>query len=583
MIQKLFNSRERKNLKRIVGFSKRVKSFVLLVIAAVFFVSLFELVTPLATKYIIDDVYALKNQALLNKVVMGIIILNIFSVIITFIKEFFDIYLNKKINFQIRFFLYKYMQKFKLRFFEQNQTGSIVHRIMNDVDEVSILLVYILISPLISLFSFITTFGVALLINWKLALILLLLIPVSLYNTYFFTQKMQAAAKIRGEKTGECMGFLYETYAGIKSVKAFNLQFNKSIHFFNLLKSLFSSTSNLEIIAAITRIFNSLILYCGWIFIIWYGGTNLNRGTMSIGSILVFLSLYKNIYNPFESLMWIYQEIKSRIPAVDRICAVLDNLDDTEVHGSIKKETIEGKISFRNVSFSYNAEKTVLDNITLTMHPGKTYALVGPSGSGKSTIINVIPRFYDIEKGEILIDDCSVKNMDLYSLRHHIGVVLQQPYIFSGTVMENLTFGDGSITMEQVITACKQAEIYKRISQFKEGFNTVIGERGVSLSGGEQQRLTIARVILMNPKILIFDEATSNVDAESEDLIQKSLHQISKGRTTILIAHRLSTVTHADKIFVIHKGKIKEEGKHHQLMAEKGLYHKLVSLQTGET
>jgi len=493
----------------------------------------------------------------------------------------------------IRHAVYAHMHRLSLDFFAKRQTGALVTRVTNDTERLWSFTASIAIEMVLSILTILGV-GVALfLMNWKLALFALIPVPMMIFLTAFFHKRLHRSFRQQWHRWSQMTAVVADALPGMRVIKAFSQQrrevdrfedkstalFNEEANYIKGAKSVFGPTM------MFTTSLSTLIIYLvgGWTICSEWSEvqTNPESATMTIGTLVAFLSYMNMFLRPVHQLAHMDEQLNRAATSAHRIFEVLDTEPKIFAKPDAKiAETIEGRIELRNVSFSYDGVNKVLKNISLTIEPGEMIGLVGPSGAGKTTMINLICRFYDVLEGQILIDGVDVRDYEITELRHKIGLVLQEPFLFHGPIAENITYGNPGASAEDIITAARAANANDFIVGFPDGYDTMVGERGQTLSGGERQRISIARAILHSPSLLILDEATSSVDTETEQSIQKTLDLLTANRTTIAIAHRLSTLRKAHRLVVIDKGEMVEQGTHEELTKNPdGLYAGLIEKQ----
>ncbi|MBS4024646.1 MAG: ABC transporter ATP-binding protein [Clostridia bacterium] len=566
-------------LKRFTYYLRPYWGSILLISAMMIFSAIVTTLIPQVIRIVIDDVVSTGNWQLLN-LVIGV------TVVVMAVRAGFNWYrirLNFKVSQDILFDLSKdltaHLYNLSLRYYERNITGRILARVISDVNSLQQMIVMgssQLVEQTITIFAVLV---VIFMMNWQLSLATLILFPIMVFLVATISWQMRLVSKEYQVKIGEMAGILQEALSGIKMVQAFNRQGLELTKFagkagekkdLGIVRG--NQVAKLETSVDITTNLSTLI-------ILWYGGNQVMAGTLSVGQLASFLVYMQLLFRPIVRMSMLNNVVQSGIASLERIYEVFDQQSDiVDLPGAIDLEKIEGQIAFHHVSFSHGNEQ-VLNDISFTVNPGEIIALVGPSGAGKTTLVNLIPRFYDICTGVITIDGVDIKQVKLASLRQHMGMVIQEPILFSGTVRNNLLYARDDLTEEEMIQAAKAANAHDFIIQLPQGYHTEIGEKGVKLSVGQKQRIALAMAILKNPKILILDEATSSLDSESEQLIQQALEQLYQNRTTLVIAHRLSTIVNADRIMVIDQGRIVAQGKHDELIREEGLYRKFYEAQ----
>jgi ATP-binding cassette, subfamily B, bacterial MsbA len=489
--------------------------------------------------------------------------------------------LRNSILRQLRNDLFSKTLSLPIGFFTEERKGDLVSRMTNDMSEVeysivSVLEVFIR-EPLTILFFL----SYMIILSPQLTVFLLLFLPVAGFVIGRISKSLKKTSTLAQEQQGEMVGIIDETIGGMRIVKAFNAEGHQHLRFMQLNNLLFRTRNKIaskrELASPVSETMGVLVV-C---IILWYGGRLIlvNEGGFSAEWFFMYVALFTQIINPFKNLSSAFYNVQKGTAALERIEQLLKA--ENSIKESPNAKTVKGfehSIELRNVHFAYG-DKKILNGINLTIPKGKTIALVGSSGAGKSTLVDLIPRFHDVTEGEILIDGVNLKELKLYDLRRLMGVVSQEPILFNDTLYNNITLGTGGATQERVEEAARIAHAHNFIAQKTDGYETIVGDRGTKLSGGERQRITIARAVLKNPPILILDEATSSLDTESERTVQDAINKLMQNRTCIVIAHRLSTVQHADEIIVLDKGNIAERGTHTELINKNGLYKKLVELQ----
>lgn len=477
--------------------------------------------------------------------------------------------------------VYQHIQRLSLRFYEDKQTGQLMSRIINDTDLFERMIAHALPDVIVNGITLIGVTAILLSMNINLTLLTLIPIPLIILALIGYSKLVRPAFRNRQQSIGELNAVLNDSLSGIREVKAFAREedaLDKVDDKIQLV--LHKNLRALKLMAIFNPIFD-FAAGIGQLLVIFFGARMAIAGSLSIADLVAFFLYLDSFYTPVRSLGNSMEAVQESLAGFERIADILtvspEIANPAEPHAFL--EPIRGKISFENVRFFYNEGEDVLTDINLDIPAGTTVALVGPTGVGKTTLVSLVPRFYDAIEGKILIDGVDVREIDLDLLHQSVSMVLQDVFLFHGTVRENILFGKPDATEEEVIRAAEIANASEFIERMPNGYDTLIGERGVKLSGGQKQRLSIARAVLKDSPILILDEATSSVDTETEMLIQQALERLIEGRTTIIIAHRLSTVRNADRIVALEGSKIVEAGKHEELLAEKGLYHKLYTAQ----
>ncbi|ORO14544.1 multidrug ABC transporter ATP-binding protein [Staphylococcus aureus] len=543
---------------------------------------------PLLIKYAIDGVinnHALTTDEKVHHLTIAIgIALFIFVIVrppIEFIRQYLAQWTSNKILYDIRKKLYNHLQALSARFYANNQVGQVISRVINDVEQTKDFILTGLMNIWLDCITIIIALSIMFFLDVKLTLAALFIFPFYILTVYVFFGRLRKLTRERSQALAEVQGFLHERVQGISVVKSFAIEDNEAKNFDKkntnfLTRALKHTRWNAYSFAAINTVTD-----IGPIIVIGVGAYLAISGSITVGTLAAFVGYLELLFGPLRRLVASFTTLTQSFASMDRVFQLID--EDYDIKNGVGAQPIEikqGRIDIDHVSFQYNDnEAPILKDINLSIEKGETVAFVGMSGGGKSTLINLIPRFYDVTSGQILIDGHNIKDFLTGSLRNQIGLVQQDNILFSDTVKENILLGRPTATDEEVVEAAKMANAHDFIMNLPQGYDTEVGERGVKLSGGQKQRLSIARIFLNNPPILILDEATSALDLESESIIQEALDELSKDRTTLIVAHRLSTITHADKIVVIENGHIVETGTHRELIAKQGAYEHLYSIQ----
>ncbi|MBU6104267.1 SAV1866 family putative multidrug efflux ABC transporter [Staphylococcus aureus] len=543
---------------------------------------------PLLIKYAIDGVinnHALTTDEKVHHLTIAIgIALFIFVIVrppIEFIRQYLAQWTSNKILYDIRKKLYNHLQALSARFYANNQVGQVISRVINDVEQTKDFILTGLMNIWLDCITIIIALSIMFFLDVELTLAALFIFPFYILTVYVFFGRLRKLTRERSQALAEVQGFLHERVQGISVVKSFGIEDNEAKNFDKkntnfLTRALKHTRWNAYSFAAINTVTD-----IGPIIVIGVGAYLAISGSITVGTLAAFVGYLELLFGPLRRLVASFTTLTQSFASMDRVFQLID--EDYDIKNGVGAQPIEikqGRIDIDHVSFQYNDnEAPILKDINLSIEKGETVAFVGMSGGGKSTLINLIPRFYDVTSGQILIDGHNIKDFLTGSLRNQIGLVQQDNILFSDTVKENILLGRPTATDEEVVEAAKMANAHDFIMNLPQGYDTEVGERGVKLSGGQKQRLSIARIFLNNPPILILDEATSALDLESESIIQEALDVLSKDRTTLIVAHRLSTITHADKIVVIENGHIVETGTHRELIAKQGAYEHLYSIQ----
>lgn len=566
-------------IKRFIQYYKPVKTVFLLDMICAFTVSICDLFYPMITRNIINDYVPNQNLSLLITwlVILGFIYL--LKMCLNYFITYYGHVMGVSMQANMRKDVFKHLQDLPFVFFDENKTGNLTSRIINDLMEVSELAHHGPEDLFISLVMIIGSFGVLSTINLPLTLIVFSVVPVIVIFSMRLRVRMSDTFMETRVTIGEVNATLENSISGIRVSKAFSNKETEIDKFqknntafqharkkaYKVMAEFFSGTN------FIMDFLNVMVLSSGGYFFF--------RGWINFGDFTAFL-LYINMFvNPIKKLTNFVEQYQSGAAGFKRFTELMDAKLEADEPGAKEIENVKGGILFKDVTFSYGNDKQVLNNISLNIKQGSTIAFVGPSGGGKTTLCHLIPRFYEVDKGEISIDGISIKDFTRESLRKNIGIVQQEVFLFTGTIFDNILCGRSDATEEEVKEAAKKANIHDFIMSMPEGYNTYVGERGIKLSGGQKQRISIARVFLKNPPILILDEATSALDNATELLIQNSLEELSRGRTTVVVAHRLSTIKNADEIVVLTDRGVQEKGRHEELVARGGIYAELYNSQ----
>jgi len=495
-------------------------------------------------------------------------------------QTYFNAYVCQRAITDLRNGIYEHLLKMSFSFHAKWRTGELISRTVSDIDIIQNVLLHnfsnLLLYVLMSLGLTLKMFD----LNWRLALIIGAVAPVVGFAMSWFGERIKRITSIVQAKVADISSLIQETISGIRTVKAFSREEHEIGRFNKENERNFLTSMKRARVEAIQEPVVEVLAFLGILVVVWYGARCMMNGTMDLSRAVAFVTVILFIREPVVGFSRAYSQWQQAFVSSNRVFEILDKSVETiEKSGPVKIPSIKGAIKMEGVSFHYEEGKTVLSDISLDIMPGEIIALVGPVGAGKSTLTSLIPRFYDPASGLIAIDGYDLRSVDIISLRQQIGIVPQEVVLFNRTIKENIAYGKVNASEEEILHAAESANALDFIMRFSGGFDTHIGERGIKLSGGQRQCLAVARVILKNPRIILLDEATSSMDSESESLVQVAIARLIEGRTTIIIAHRLSTVRHADRIVVMDSGRIVETGKHAELMAGKGLYYKLYQTQ----
>lgn len=565
---------------RILSYIKPYMHRLLFAMVCTIMAAAGNLYIPWIIKDMIDEVLADKNGTMLNWIAASIIAIFIVRGLFWYGQNYLMSYVGQSVIIDIRAAVFKKLQRLSVSFYDKNKTGTIMSYVTNDVNALQSAMVENTIEMITEGFILIGSVVAMIYLDWRLTLFTVCTFPVVLWFMEFFGKKIRKTGGRIQECTADITSVLQESAASARVIKSFVREDYEVDRFDVENKANFrANMKNAQLMATLTPVVE-LVAAIGVTMIIWYGGNNVINGTITAGSLVAFLTYAVNISNPIKRLTRVIGNIQKALAAAQRVFMIIDMPEEiAESRDAKQLPEVSGKVEFQNVSFAYNDKGNVITDLSFSVKPGEVIAIVGPSGAGKSTIANLLPRFYDVNKGDIKIDGHSVREVTLDSLREQVGIVPQETMLFNGSVYNNILYGRLDATKEEIEAAAKAANAHDFIMQLTDGYETKLGDRGVNLSGGQRQRIAIARAILKNPRILILDEATSALDTESERVVQEALDRLMVGRTSFVIAHRLSTVKNADKILVLEKGNLVESGTHDELLALDGLYAHLYKIQ----
>ncbi len=570
-------------MKRLMGYVKPYKSYVILAILLNIIVAGLGPLRPYLTKIAVDDAIADKDYNTL--LIISIILIGtlLFQAIIQYALTYFTQLMGQKIIYDLRIKVFSHIQKLSLKYFDNTAIGKIVTRVTNDVEALNELFSAGIVMVFSDVFIIIWIFGFMFFMSWKLALITLSVLPILFYATFLFRKKVRDAYRQERKFLSGLNSYMQEHITGINIVQIFGrekAEFKKFLginaNYRNaLIRSVFYYATFYPVVEILSSISIALI--------IWYGGGSVIQETMTIGVLFAFIQYTEMFFRPIRDLSEKYNIMQTAMAASERIFEVLDDKTIIPNQENVKEiGRLKGEVEFKNVSFAYKADEYVLKDVSFSITPGETVAIVGATGAGKTSIISLLTRFYDIQKGEIRVDGINIKELDKHELRKKISVVLQDVFLFSGDIESNISLNSSEISIEKLEEAANIVGADKFIQQLPGKYGEEVKEMGATLSVGQKQLISFARALAFDPQILILDEATSSIDTETEILIKHAIEKLLVGRTSIVIAHRLSTIQNADKIIVMHKGEIREIGTHQKLLAKKGIYYKLYQLQYKE-
>ncbi|WP_323744649.1 ABC transporter ATP-binding protein [Thermaerobacillus caldiproteolyticus] len=576
------------NIRRYMQFVRPYKWHIIATMVIGIIKFAIPLLIPMLLKYVVDDIIGSQQLSMSAKtsrlwwaLIVMLFIFVVIRPIVEYYRQYFAQWTGSKVLYDIRNRLFTHMQKLSFTYYANHRTGEVISRVINDVEQTKDFIITGLMNLWLDMATIVIALFIMVRMDVKLTLISVSTLPIYAFSVKYFFGRLRRLTRTRSQALAELQAYLHERVQGMPVIKSFAIEDEEQKRFHQqnnnfLTKALMHTSWNAKAFAVVNTVTD-----IAPIIVIGYAGYEVLLGNLTIGTLVAFVGYIDRLYNPLRRLVNSSTTLTQSFASMDRMFEFLDETYDiTDSPDAIRCEKVKGNVVFEHVSFAYDKdEPPVLRDISFSVKAGETIALVGMSGGGKSTLVSLIPRFYDVTSGRILLDGVDIRNFNVRSLRDKIGIVFQDSFLFSDSVKENILFGKPGATDEEVIAAAKAANAHDFIMNLPNGYNTKVGERGVKLSGGQKQRIAIARVFLKNPPLLIFDEATSALDLESEHYIQEAMERLAKNRTTFIIAHRLSTITHADRIFLIEDGKIVESGTHEELMNQKGQYYNLFTIQ----
>ncbi|BAB07610.1 ABC transporter ATP-binding protein [Halalkalibacterium halodurans] len=569
-------------IARFFSYYKPYKGLFFLDFFCAVFVGILELAFPLAVNQVIDRLLPEGNWQIIFWACVGLLFVYLLNTVMQYVVTYWGHKLGINIESDMRKKLFEHMQKLSFGYYDNNKTGHSISRLTKDLEEIGEVAHHGPEDVFVAVMTLVGAFAIMLSIHWQLAVALFCVVPFIIIFAVYFNKKMTTTFRRMFQDVGDINARVEDSIGGIRVVQAFaneryeQAQFAKNNQRYRKTKlaSYKIMAQNVMANYVLMRSITLLTLLVGTWFVI--------SGSLTYGEFVAFILLSNILIQPVQKINAVIESYPKGIAGFKRYTEILDTEPDIEDAPGAKEWNIQGNIQYEGVRFGYDGMEDVLKNIDLTIRAGETVAFVGPSGAGKTTLCSLLPRFYEVKDGRIVVDGLDIREMKLESLRNQIGIVQQDVFLFSGTVKENIAYGNLQATDEEIMEAARKAKLDDFILSQPDGLETVIGERGVKLSGGQKQRLSIARMFLKNPPILILDEATSALDTETELAIQQSLSELSKGRTTLVIAHRLATIKNADRIIVVTKEGIAEQGSHEQLLQTGGIYARLHRAQFGE-
>lgn len=570
----------RETLVKIFALSKPYRGRFYSATALVLVGSAIWLTVPLGLRELLDAVFDAGNEDLLNLLAIGLMGLFVLQAVFSFSGNYFLEWVGERVVTDLRKKVYEHLHRLGFRFFAERRLGEITSRLTNDVGSIRTALTDSLPQLLTISFSMIGSVSLMVALNWRLSAVIFVTVPFITIATRYFGQKIRKLSKSIQDDLADSTAVAEDALGAVRLVKAFVREDYEVGRYTSAIEKLFVTARKKMVLTQLFWSGVGIMFMSTLVIIFWYGGKEVLAGRLTAGDLVAFIIYALNISRSISQTSRLYTAVNTAAGASERIFELLDEEPEIKDETGAKKlNHVRGEIIVDGLSFSYEGNRSVLKSISFEVENGQTVALVGPSGAGKTTLLNLIPRFYDPTSGSIKVDGEDIRNVKVKSLREQISIVPQEVHLFGTSISENIKYGKLDATYEEVVQAAKDANAHEFISQIPKGYDALIGEKGVKLSGGQRQRLAIARAILKNPAILLLDEATSSLDSESEAQVQDALYRLMENRTTFVIAHRLSTIQNADRILVLDKGNIVEDGTHQELLSKGGLYSHLYELQ----
>jgi len=568
---------------RLMGYAARYWHLVLLSVFAIIVATALDLASPLIVREVVDRVLVKKQYFTLSLLTLAIVGVSILRGVFRFVQGYTQSYIGQRVIFDIRRDLFQALQEKSFSFYDEIQTGQLMSRATSDVETVRVLYSWWMTAVTTSTLTVISTTAILVSLNPRLTLLSTTIAPPIFVLAYVFSKRIRPRWRATRQYEGAMTAILQQNLVGARVVRAFAREDFEKEKFKRENAGYLENELEAERIRATFNPLMNLILNIGIVAVYWFGGGEAIRGELSIGTLVAFATYLTMLVNPVRYLGFLVTFYTNAMAGGERVFEIMDFQSAVkEKPEAAELPQMRGEVRFEHVYFGYTPNRPIIKDMDLTVRPGETVALLGSTGSGKSTVTHLIPRFYDVSSGRVLIDGFDVRDVTLRSLRDQIGIVPQETFLFSTTIRENIAYGKAGATMEEITRAAGIARAHDFIMSFPEGYKTVIGERGATLSGGQKQRIALARALLRDPRILIMDDSTSSVDIDTEHEIQEAMKSVLKNRTAFIITQRLSTMKNADRIVVLEDGQIAEEGTHTQLLAKNGIYTRIYQTQFAE-